>query len=68
MSSHLRIAVMSSRVDPTGDNSSGGIHAYIASKAAVNVVLKSMSIDVEYENILVILVHPGIVKVNFDRR
>jgi NAD(P)-dependent dehydrogenase (short-subunit alcohol dehydrogenase family) len=64
---HPRIAVMSSCVELMGDNFSGGIHAYLALEAAVNAMSKSMSIDLEDENILVVLFHPGIVKANLKR-
>jgi NAD(P)-dependent dehydrogenase (short-subunit alcohol dehydrogenase family) len=67
-SPHPLIAVMSSRVGSVGDNSTGGMYAYRASKAAVNALFKSMSIDLKGENIPVILLHPGIVKTNLDQR
>jgi NAD(P)-dependent dehydrogenase (short-subunit alcohol dehydrogenase family) len=67
MSWHPRIAVMSSCVESMGDEFSGGIHAYLALKAAVNAVLKSKSIKLEDDNTLVILSHPGIVKANLNQ-
>ena len=42
-----------------GDNGSGGSYAYRASKAAVNQVAKSLSIDLAHEGIDVALLHPG---------
>jgi NAD(P)-dependent dehydrogenase (short-subunit alcohol dehydrogenase family) len=67
MSWHPRIAVMSSCVESMGDDFSGGIHAYLALKAAVNAVFMFVSIELEDENILVNLFHPGIIKVNLDQ-
>ena len=67
-SSHPRIAVISSRVGSMGDNFTGGMYAYRASKAAVNAIFKSISVDLKSEGIPVILLHPGIVKTNLDQR
>jgi NAD(P)-dependent dehydrogenase (short-subunit alcohol dehydrogenase family) len=63
-----RIAVVSSRVGSMGDNSSGGAYSYRSSKAAVNAVFKSMSVDLKDKNVPVIILHPGIVKTNLDPR
>lgn len=41
------------------DNGSGGSYAYRASKAAVNQVTKSLSIDLADRGITVALLHPG---------
>jgi NAD(P)-dependent dehydrogenase (short-subunit alcohol dehydrogenase family) len=41
------------------DNTSGGSYAYRASKAAVNQVAKSLSMDLRAEGITVVLLHPG---------
>ncbi len=38
------------------------MYAYRASKAAVNMVMKSFAVDIESEKIKVILLHPGWVK------
>jgi NAD(P)-dependent dehydrogenase (short-subunit alcohol dehydrogenase family) len=67
-SQHPRIAVVSSRVGSMGDNSSGGAYSYRSSKAAVNALFKSMSIDLKDKNVPVIILHPGIVKTNLDPR
>ena len=42
-----------------GDNGSGGSYAYRASKAAVNQVTKSLSLDLASAGIDVALLHPG---------
>ena len=51
-----------------GDNSSGGAYSYRSSKAAVNALFKSMSVDLKEKNVPVIILHPGIVKTNLDPR
>lgn len=53
---------MSTRMGSIGDNTSGGFYAYRASKAALNIVSKSMSVDLGKEGILVVPIHPGWVK------
>ena len=45
-----------------GDNSSGGSYAYRASKAALNSISKSMSVDLKDKGVTVLILHPGIVK------
>lgn len=65
---HPRIAVMSSRVGSITDNSTGGMYSYRSSKTAVNMLFYNLSIDLRDKNILVILLHPGIVKSNLDHR
>lgn len=41
------------------DNKSGGGYAYRASKSALNIVNKSMSIDLAADGISSVLLHPG---------
>jgi NAD(P)-dependent dehydrogenase (short-subunit alcohol dehydrogenase family) len=64
LSKNPRIGIVSSRVGSMGDNSSGGSYAYRASKAAVNSIGKSLSVDLKEKGVLVLLLHPGIVKTN----
>lgn len=52
-----RVVVMSSRMGSIAANKAGGGYAYRASKAALNAVLKSMSIDVP--DVFFAMVHPG---------
>lgn len=52
-----RVVVMSSRMGSIAANNKGGGYAYRASKAALNSVLKSMSIDVP--DVFFAMVHPG---------
>ena len=53
------VALMSSRMGSLSDNSSGGAYIYRSSKAALNAVGKSLSIDLAEEGIGVALMHPG---------
>ena len=41
------------------DNTSGACYAYRASKAALNIVTKSMAIDLAGEGATATLLHPG---------
>ncbi|KAJ4387818.1 hypothetical protein N0V93_008421 [Gnomoniopsis smithogilvyi] len=52
-----KVVVMSSRMGSITANKAGGGYAYRASKAALNAVLKSMSIDVP--DVFFAMVHPG---------
>lgn len=44
------------------DNGSGSDYAYRASKAALNIVNKSLSIDLAGDDICCVLLHPGYVR------
>jgi NAD(P)-dependent dehydrogenase (short-subunit alcohol dehydrogenase family) len=44
------------------DNTSGGSYVYRSSKSAVNIVMKSLSIDLEPKGVIVALLHPGWVR------
>ena len=41
------------------DNTSGGSYIYRSSKSAVNMVMKSLSIDLKPAGIAVVTLHPG---------
>lgn len=54
------IAALSSKMGSMADNGSGGSYVYRSSKAALNAVMKSMSIDLADEyGINVVVLHPG---------
>ena len=53
------IANMTSKMGSIADNSSGGAYAYRASKAALNQISKSMSIDLKDQGMTVVILHPG---------
>ncbi|KAJ4357376.1 uncharacterized protein N0V89_001951 [Didymosphaeria variabile] len=52
-----KVIIMSSRMGSIFTNISGGGYAYRASKAALNAVVKSLSVDVE--GVVVLAMHPG---------
>ncbi|KAK3116031.1 hypothetical protein LTR53_004037 [Teratosphaeriaceae sp. CCFEE 6253] len=59
-----RVGIVSSRVGSIADNGTSGSYAYRASKAAVNSIGKSLSIDLKPHGIVVSLLHPGFTKTN----
>jgi NAD(P)-dependent dehydrogenase (short-subunit alcohol dehydrogenase family) len=62
MGQHKVIACLSSKMGSMEDNTSGGSYIYRSSKAALNAVVKSMSIDLAEKNIKCVVLHPGWVK------
>ena len=56
------IALQSSRMGSIADNDSGGRYAYRASKAALNAIGKSLSVDLKDKGVHVLILHPGWVK------
>ena len=56
-------AALSARVGSIGDNRLGGWHSYRASKAALNMILKNLSIDMARTHPLAVIagLHPGTV-------
>lgn len=56
------IACLSSKMGSMEDNGSGGSYLYRSSKAALNAVVKSMSIDLRSRGIKAVVLHPGWVK------
>lgn len=57
-----KIVYISSRIGSIADNTTGKAYAYRASKAAGNMLIKSMAIDVLNDGIHVLILHPGWVK------
>lgn len=57
-----RIVTISSMLGSMELNTSGGIYAYRASKAGVNAIVKSMSIDLADRGIIAVAQHPGWVR------
>jgi NAD(P)-dependent dehydrogenase (short-subunit alcohol dehydrogenase family) len=55
------IATISSRMGSVAENS-GGSYAYRASKAAVNSVMKGLSVDLKGKGITAVTLHPGWVR------
>jgi NAD(P)-dependent dehydrogenase (short-subunit alcohol dehydrogenase family) len=62
-------AALSARVGSIGDNRAGGWHAYRASKAALNMILRNLAIEVGRRNPEAICVglHPGTVNTGLSR-
>lgn len=56
------IVTITSKMGSIADNRGGGSYIYRSSKAAVNIVMKSLSIDLSGKQITAILLHPGWVK------
>lgn len=56
------IVCISSSMGSIADNTSGGYYSYRASKAALNMVMKSAAIDLAKQQIKVLLLHPGWVR------
>ncbi len=56
------IAVVSSLMGSIDDNGSGGYYIYRSSKAAANIVTKSMAVDLRSRGILAVVLHPGWVR------
>ncbi|MCR6631165.1 MAG: SDR family oxidoreductase [Magnetospirillum sp.] len=56
------IASVSSLMGSIAENSSGGFYAYRASKAALNMVVKSMALDLAGEGITALALSPGWVR------
>ena len=56
------IALQSSLMGSIADNDSGGRYAYRASKAALNAVGKSLSVDLTDSGVIVLVLHPGWVR------
>ena len=56
-------AALSARVGSISDNRLGGWYAYRASKAGLNMILKTLSIEVQrrFKNQIIIGLHPGTV-------
>jgi NAD(P)-dependent dehydrogenase (short-subunit alcohol dehydrogenase family) len=54
-----KIVTLSSKMGSVDDNTSGSSYIYRSSKAAVNMVMKSLSIDLKPYGIAVVTLHPG---------
>ncbi len=56
------IITITSKMGSIADNRGGGSYIYRSSKAAVNIVMKSLSIDLSSQQITAALLHPGWVR------
>ena len=56
------IATITSKMGSIDDNQRGGSYIYRSSKTAVNMVAKSLAIDLQSRGVISVLLHPGWVK------
>ena len=56
------VVTISSAMGSIGDNRSGGSYIYRSSKAAVNAVMKNLSVELAPRGITVVVFHPGWVR------
>ena len=61
-SSRKTIVTITSKMGSVADNGRGGSYIYRSSKSAVNMVIKSIAIDLKSNNIISVLLHPGWVR------
>ena len=61
-SSRKTIVTITSKMGSVADNGRGGSYIYRSSKSAVNMVIKRIAIDLEYNDIISVLLHPGWVR------
>ena len=54
-----KIATITSKMGSIDDNTSGGSYIYRSSKTAVNMVMKSLAIDLQPKGISAVTLHPG---------
>eukprot|EP01134_Creolimax_fragrantissima_P005833 CFRG5833T1 len=59
---------ISARVGSISDNRSGGWYAYRSSKAAQNMMTKTMAIELYTKKVLCVGLHPGTVNTDFSKR
>jgi NAD(P)-dependent dehydrogenase (short-subunit alcohol dehydrogenase family) len=57
-----KVALITSRMGSIADNGSGGAYGYRMSKAALNMVGKSLAVDLKDAGVAVAILHPGMVK------
>ncbi|MGZ8409720.1 MAG: SDR family oxidoreductase [Hyphomicrobium sp.] len=57
-----KIVTISSKMGSIADNTSGGVYIYRSSKAALNAVMKSLSIDLRDQGFTVVVLNPGWVR------
>jgi NAD(P)-dependent dehydrogenase (short-subunit alcohol dehydrogenase family) len=61
-SSQKTTVTISSKMGSIADNTSGGSYIYRSSKAAVNMIVKTLAIDLKSASIISVALHPGWVK------
>ncbi len=66
LNEHAKVLMMSSRMGSIGDASTSRSYAYRASKSALNMFGKCLSLEFKNKNISVLLVHPGSVRTDMN--
>lgn len=63
------LAALSARVGSISDNRLGGWHSYRASKAALNMILRTLSVELAYKNpgAICVALHPGTVDTGLSK-
>lgn len=61
-SNQKKIVTISSKMGSIADNGGGGSYMYRSSKAAVNMVVKSLAVDLKSAGVIATVLHPGWVK------
>lgn len=54
-----KVATLTSKMGSIDDNTSGGSYIYRSSKTAVNMVMKSLALDLQPQGIAAVTLHPG---------
>ncbi|MDH5556096.1 MAG: SDR family oxidoreductase [Alphaproteobacteria bacterium] len=54
-----KMVFISSKVGSISDNTSGGSYIYRSSKTALNIAVKSLSLDISEKGVICLLLHPG---------
>ena len=54
-----KMIFLSSQMGSIDDNASGGCYIYRSTKASLNAVVKSLSVDLRQRNISALVLHPG---------
>jgi NAD(P)-dependent dehydrogenase (short-subunit alcohol dehydrogenase family) len=67
-SEHRLIVSITSMMGSIAENDSGGVPMYRSSKAALNMTMKSLSIDLKDRGISVVVLHPGWVRTDMGGR
>ncbi len=62
-----KVGIVTSRVGSLGDNSTGGMYAYRASKAAANMIGLNLHHDLKARGVAVLMLHPGLVATDLTK-
>jgi len=65
---HAKLINISSRLGSIADTTTSGAHIYRSSKAALNMVTRCLSIDLQPRGVIVAALHPGWVNTNMGGR